>query len=53
MATEQGEKGSEYMKKLIDIMNNDTVWLVFITLASVAALGLALGIIPDGARHVH
>lgn len=45
-----GERKVKSMKKVIEIMNNDRVWLVFITLVSLAALGLALGIIPDGAR---
>lgn len=41
------------MKKVMKITNSDKVWLVIITLTALAALGLALGIIPDGARHVH
>ena len=41
------------MRKLMEIINSDRVWLVIMWLTALAALGLALGIIPDGARHVH
>lgn len=48
-----GERKVKDMKKAMEITNSDKVWLVIITLTALAALGLALGIIPDGARHVH